>query len=180
MEEKMNELNELMERIIKESNDKKILYHGIRNTKNNRIDRIIEEGLKPTWGYEKPVSFWSTGKQLFYPEDDSPFFNYSGSFENPKLTQLNLVMTRHDLLSGLSGLKKLPQYEKDSQITIPETIPFELISLINIQVKHPHSNENQQLRAYRQCAEQMLLNSINKVLIEFTPGKMIKWFREVK
>jgi hypothetical protein len=166
--------------IINSSNEKKILYHGVKSS--NSIEKIIQQGIKPLSPESRQCSFWSTGLRLFYPIDnDSTFFCWSGGYfsNNSSITELNLAITSYDLLSK-KGIK-LPKYKDDSHIKIWEIVPYETISLLSIKLKHQPTTEHIKLRKHRQRAEQMLLKSIDsQVNVMFSPGKIIPYFEEIK
>jgi hypothetical protein len=166
----------MIEDIIKISNKKKIFYHGIK--KGEYVEKIKKEGIKPLTPESGPCSFWSTGSSLFYPRMDSPFFNYSGSYSRPDTCELNLAITSYDLLFE-RGIH-LPKYKEDSQITIEEVVPPEVITILNVKVRHPPSTKPSTLRKYRQVAEEMLLSAIAAQIHTFTPGKVIKYFKEIR
>jgi len=144
--------------IINLSNKKKALYHGIKYKEN--VPKILEKGLKPLTPEGGQCSFWATGESLFMPMMDSPFFCYSDSYDpkQPELTELNLAFTLYDNLQQ-AGIN-LPPYENDSQITIHETIPKNLFTIL--QVKFYHAPESE--RANRQTAEIELLDLIKQLL----------------
>lgn len=183
------DLSDWIRDIVHVSNERKFLYHGRKKVKNP--EAIISEGLKPVTPEGGGLCrFFSTGLELFYPSVDSPFFNYSGNWKNSNEVELNLAITNHDLLSSL-GLN-IPPYKNDSQLAIKETIPFNAISMLNIRLIHPESIINPKIpvnkdksikteRGYRQIAEQMLLMGIiNQLYNEFTPGRIVKYFRDIK
>lgn len=178
--------------IVKVSNEKKFLYHGRKNVRDK--DAIVREGLKPVTpegGDGEFCRFFSTGLGLFYPFYDSSFFNYSGNGSNPNEIELNLAMTNYDLLAS-AGLS-LPPYERESQLIIKETIPFNAIAMLNVRLRHPGlimtnpeipADKNESIRTgrkYRQIAEQMLLMGIASQLYnEFTPGKIVEYSRDIR
>jgi len=172
-------LPDLICELVGESNEKGMLYHGIKKSKN--VDKIRREGLKPLTPESGPCSLWSTGIALFCPPDDSPFFRYSGSYskDHPDICELNLAMSSHTLLSKID--LHLAPYEKDSQVGINEVVPYEAIAILNVKVKHPLSDSHEVLRKYRQAAEQMLLMAVDaQIHGAFSPRKVVKYFKEVK
>ncbi|MFH1455633.1 MAG: hypothetical protein ABIF40_01660 [archaeon] len=144
--------------IINQSNERKVLYHGIKYIKN--VPKILEEGLKPLTPEGGQCSFWATGKSLFIPMMDSPFFHYSGSYnpKQPELTELNLAFTLYDNLQQ-AGIV-LPTYENDSQIRIHETVPKNLFTILQVKFYHVPKVR----RANRQTAEIELLDLIKQLL----------------
>lgn len=166
---------ELLNSLVQASNEKRMLYHGIRNPKD--IASILDKGIMPITP-EGDCSYWATGLALFHPEDNSPFFNFSGSHVMPDACELNLAIASHDLLSK-EGIKA--DYNADSQLIIKENVPFRAFALVNVMLKHPEASEHQRLRSYRQQAEKLLLRAIILQLYSgFTPGKIAKYSGEIK
>lgn len=164
----------LIRDIVESSNEKRIMYHGIKRAED--VDRIKTLGISPL-PPEGACSYWSTGIALFHPAIDSPFFNYSGDFINANLCELNLALTSYELLKTKNI--NVPPYESDSQLTIKEDVPFETITLLNIKVEHPESEKTDELRKYRRRAEHLLLRAIDSRLIgKFEPGKIISCYEK--
>lgn len=165
-----NGLESLVEEVVELSNKKKILYHGIKRCKD--VEKIERQGILPLTPESGPCSFWSTGTALFYPEMDSPFFNYSGGRSlEPNTCELNLATASYDLLLDLD--LSLPDYEEDSQIKISEAVPYYAITIINVKLRCPQNEEI--LRKHRQVAEHMILESIQEYLFQGFPlGKINK------
>jgi hypothetical protein len=169
-------LADLIKDVVDTSNEKKILYHGIK--RGSSIKQIKKEGLKPLTPESVYCSFWATGMALFNPTNDSPFFTYSASTSpyDPEICELNLAVTKYDLLTQ-KGL--ILEYKEDSQIRIKEIVPYDALALINVRVKHPFSEDH--LRRFMTTAEQMLLKAIvAQIYGVFSPGKTIKHFKEIK
>jgi len=159
-------MKDLINKIILESNKKRYLYHGIKNPE--LVDNILEQGLKPLTPESKPCSFWATGKALFYPTYDSPFYNYSGNCIEPDYTELNIAVTIYDLLYCKDIVSE--KYVPDSQIKIQKIIPPDIIALISVGIMHPQAQNHKELRTYRKKAEQELLNAILEQLDSFNEG----------
>jgi len=160
--------------IIKISNEKKILYHGVK--RRNEVGNVICEGVKPLTPHGKGCSYWSTGLSLFHPDMDSPFFCYSGRYckENPDICELNMVIASYDILSERL---KLPDYKKDSNILICDVVHQDCFSFISIKVKGPKKSSKKQY----ELANHILLEEIHKniTLKKFPAGKIIKRQEEI-
>ena len=158
--------SDLIEKIVNISNEKKILYHGIKRN----IELVTKEGVKPLTPDSEYCSFWATGVALFDNPYDSPFFRYSGGYSDKlNCTNLNLVITTYDLLA--KNDIQLSDYKKDSRIKIKETISPNDISILTVNVKQSNTN----LRESRQIAERILLKNISsQISDELSLGQVIK------
>lgn len=160
-----NTTPDTIEYIVNLSNEKKLLYHGIK--KGQYAEIIKQEGIRPLTPECGWCSFWSSGLSLFHMAIDSPFFRYSGGYSKElKGQELNLAITSYDLLSK-RGIK-LPKFKKDSQIKIHETIPYEDLAILNVKLRHEEPG-----RKYGQMAEQILLELIISQTKSLTPGQTI-------
>ena len=167
---------ESIKEIVDNSNKNKILYHGIKSSRN--IGRIMAEGLKPLMPESGPCSFWSTGVSLFYPTINSPFFRYSGDYDpikSPDVCNMHLAIASYNQLSERAY--RMPKFQFNSQIKIRDAVHYDLLTILSIRVMHPASEDYRQLRAYRQAAEQMALDLISNEITNFTP-KGLFYFRE--
>lgn len=176
----------LIEEIVNASNDKKLLYHGIKRSKN--AEKIRSEGLKPLTTESGPCSFWSTGIKIFYEANDCPFFTYSGRPEYPPnpfvqmkydCCELNLAITSYDLLKE-KGLI-LDDYREDSQIKIQDTVPYDAMIILNVKVKHAPCTLNEIKGEHRRRAEQILVKMIEEqVKDKLSFGKRISKVEDFK
>jgi hypothetical protein len=150
-------------------NEQKILCHGIKRPEY--LNDIEAEGIRPLTPEGGPASYWSTGKAVFYPTLYSTFYYYSGFSTRKDLTELNMALTKY----GLLGLKE--PFKKDSHIMIRQTVPRELICLINVKVKHPAGHGHEELRKYCIIAEGLLLEGIIQQAEGFLPGGNMFYFK---
>ena len=146
----------LVEKVITISNKKKIIFHGIKTKEN--AEKVTKEGLKPMTP-EGCCSFWATGKALFLPEIDSPFFRYSGGHsEKGNTLSLNMAMARYDSLKQKN--KSMTEYREDDQIKIADTVLYEDLTLIQVEIT-PNGEKPRELR---QKGERLLLEKIAEQL----------------
>ncbi|VVB78017.1 Uncharacterised protein [uncultured archaeon] len=160
IEEKISEIlgikmDSLVKRIIDESNNKKLIYHGIKRPKY--IEPILYEGIKPLTPEGGDCSFWATGTAVFYPSTDSVLFDWSGNCVTDEKTELNIAIASYDKLSEELGKEFLSSYEKDSQIRIYKTVPKLSFNLLSVGLNHPKAADIPEGRNYRQIAERVMV-----------------------
>ena len=154
------------------SNERKIIYHGIKAGKNSA--RALTEGIRPMSPEFGGCSFWATGKNIFLPLDDSVLFNYSGGYNGNKSIECSIAMTDFRTLSQ-NGIS-LPEFRADSQFTFNETINLGLFVLLKVKVANIKDNNHVKLRKERQEIEKILLRGIDyQIFGNFTPGHSVTY-----
>ncbi|MBU4501879.1 MAG: hypothetical protein KKA79_04750 [Nanoarchaeota archaeon] len=184
LEEITGASKELIENIIKKSNEQGILYHGIRSKR--KLEERAEKGIVPSTPEklrgnksEGETTYFATGTRFFYPLQDSPLFAYSGGSnrDEPEKTRLHMAQTSLEKLAEY-GIYVFPDFEPDKVFNINSTIPREAFSLIEIIIDHPQDGK---FREYRKIGEQILLEKINELIKEpFKSGRRINVYKSIK
>ncbi len=170
---------DLIEDIVKTANEKKMLFHGIKRP--HYAEKIRRQGVKPLTPEGGPLSFWSTGLEMFHPMIDSAFFRWSGEFdpERPDICERNLAVTEYAVLEEF--IEKLPQFKEDGYCTIPETVPYDAIALINVKIEHLPTEDHYQARRIGQEAEKLLLKGVmGQVYGKLAAGTTIEFHLETQ
>ena len=153
-------IDDLVNEIIETSRKEKFVYHGIKKAD---LADIEKEGILPLTP-ETDGSCWASGSALFYPEFNSPFFNYSGGLKNEGKTELKLAIAQAKDLNI--------DFKQDSELVVNEKVPFSKISLIDVIVNHP---KEKNFRECRQEAEKLLLSAVYlQVIGSHTKGQTVK------
>lgn len=165
---------DLIRSIAEVSNQKRMLYHGIKNPEI--AAKVLTEGIKPMSPELGGCSFWATGNNLFFPTDDSVLFNHSGQYNRGGSIECTIAMTNYSsLCAGQNPLK----FEANSQIVMHEVLKPESFALLKVKIAHIRDYEPAKLRKERQAAENVMLRAIDSQLFEkFTPGTAVTYEKE--
>jgi len=131
--------------IAQESNERKILYHGVKRQAD--LEQVLREGVLPKTPEGGYCSFWATGNSLFTPMEDSPLFCYSGNREHATKTELRLVMVRYEDMDR----NELDEFKPHGQLQVHSVVSPDKISIVKAIVAHPEPESHG--RVYRQAAE---------------------------
>lgn len=164
--------------ILKLSEERKTLYHGIKEQKV--LENIIRKGIEPKTPEEGYTSCWSTGLRLFVNSNilpitdmhtyNTPFFHYAHAVSDPNISRMQLAVTDQSTLSA-TGIKF--KWINNSQINISEIVSPEAFTTLVLVLKHRdfHKEDTDTARKRGALAEKIMIKMLLEHLRNYSAGK---------
>lgn len=161
--------------LIRLSNEKQYMFHGIKTDKN--FDIVEKEGIEPYTPESNYASHWTTGTTLFgkvqggkFLTHDSSFFMWAHARDSPEdYSHMNMAVTKYSDLKDKGMIKK--EFTENGEFIIKSFIPRNLIHLLRVEYRRPKNFEG---RRVGQEVERHLFELIYRTLDrnDYKPGAL--------
>jgi len=162
----------LVGKVIGLADKNRIIFQGIRNYSS--IAGVEAKGVENRTPEGGNISSWNAAQSLFYPVDNSTFFNWAHSYA-PEIKDsrfMALALASYELL--VSAGIPVSDYSPSSELAVGAVVPRSLIFLVIVQVDCPSAKFKQNARLVSQFAEKALLSGIyDAVRGKFVPGGIL-------